>query len=211
MTARMRKASILLVAAALIVGLALTLNVGSLGPANVAGAGAAHAHDASHGAPADAGHGPEHGAHGDHGGHGTSPAEAGTSLAQVTITGAWVRPARAGENSAIYFTIANPGPADVELVRVETGVAHVAEIHETVMEVHMVQGRLTQEMRMEHVHGLHVPAGETVQLRPGGLHVMLINLKQDLEEGQTVAVRLWAADGSYVDLTVPVSQGEPRG
>ncbi|HEY8416595.1 MAG TPA: copper chaperone PCu(A)C [Limnochordales bacterium] len=190
MTAFLRKASILLVAAALLAaGVAPALNAGSLlGPARAAETNV-----------------------GDHAGHGTSPAETGTSLEQVTITGAWVRPARAGETSAVYFSVANPGPADVEIVRVETDAAQLAEIHETVMEVQMVQGRLTQEMHMHHVHALVVPAGETVQLRPGGLHVMLIGLKQDLEEGQTIAVRLWAADGSHVDLTVPVSQGEPRG
>ncbi|HLT58711.1 MAG: copper chaperone PCu(A)C [Limnochordales bacterium] len=138
-------------------------------------------------------------------------ASAAGSLDEVTISGAWARPARAGENSAIYMTIANPGPGDVELVHVETDAAEIAEIHETVLEVEVVDGRFTQEMHMHHMHSLVVPAGETVRLQPGGLHLMLIGLKQDLEEGQTILVRLMAADGSERELTVPVSQGEPRG
>lgn len=136
---------------------------------------------------------------------------AANGLDQVIVEGVWARPAGAGENSAIYFAITNPGAEDVELIGVETDVANIAEIHETVMHMEMVEGRISQEMQMHHIHSLLVPAGETVKLQPGGLHLMLIGLKHDLEVGQTFMVRLLAADGSALNLEVPVSQGEPRG
>src|SRR5690606_18645505 len=98
-------------------------------------------------------------------------AQAGGSFEHVEVTGAWVRPAPAGDNSAVYFTITNHGAADVVLVAAETDAARMAEIHETVMEVAMVDGRLVQNMQMHHVDSLVVPAGESVSLKPGGLHL----------------------------------------
>jgi len=132
---------------------------------------------------------------------------AGSSLDQLEVTAAWARPAPAGDNSAVYLTITNHGAADVVLVGAETDAAHMAEIHETVMEVAVVDGRLVQNMQMQHGDRLVIPAGGSVNLRPGGLHLMLIGLTRDLEVGQSITVRLVAADGSVLELAVPVSQG----
>ena len=134
----------------------------------------------------------------------------GGSLDRLEISGAWARPAPAGDNSAVYFTITNHGTADVVLVAAETDAAHMAQIHETVMDVTMVDGRLVQNMQMHHIDRLVIPAGGSVSLRPGGLHLMLMGLTRDLEVGQSITVRLVAADGSVLELAAPVSQGLPE-
>lgn len=66
-----------------------------------------------------------------------------------------------------YFTVANPGPEGDRLLRVETGAARLAETHETREE----NGVMRMLPRPE---GFEVPAGGTLELRPGGKHVMLL-------------------------------------
>ncbi len=150
------------------------------------------------------------GDHSAHTGAANGAAHTGAALDSLEITGAWVRPAPLGDNSAAYFTITNHGTAGVALIGAETDAARMAEIHETVMEVAVVDGRLVQNMQMRHMHELVIPAGASVSLRPGGLHVMLMGLTRDLEAGQSITLRLIAADGRHLDLVVPVSQGEPQ-
>ena len=68
---------------------------------------------------------------------------------------------------AVYFTVVNPGSRSDRLLRVETGAARLAETHETVEE----NGVMRMVARPE---GFEVPAGGTLELRPGGKHVMLV-------------------------------------
>ena len=84
-----------------------------------------------------------------------------------------VREARANlfpSSGAVYFTVVNPGPQSDRLLRVETSAALRAETHESVEDKGM--------MRMvPHPEGFEVPAGGTLELRPGGKHVMLVEPK----------------------------------
>ncbi|HEV2846142.1 MAG TPA: copper chaperone PCu(A)C [Thermoanaerobaculia bacterium] len=66
-----------------------------------------------------------------------------------------------------YLTVVNPGPAGDRLLRVETGAARLAETHETVEE----NGVMRMLPRPE---GFEVPAGGTLELQPGGKHIMLV-------------------------------------
>jgi copper(I)-binding protein len=77
---------------------------------------------------------------------------------RVTLTSA---------SAAAYFTVVNPGPQSDRLVRVETGAAARAETHESVEEDGMVRMVARPE-------GFVVPAGGTLELTPGGKHVMLV-------------------------------------
>ena len=62
-------------------------------------------------------------------------------------------------------------------------------------------------MRMSPVEGgILIPAGGVAQLRPGGLHVMLIGLTQDLEADTTIALTLTFDDGTVMELDVPVRE-----
>ena len=71
-------------------------------------------------------------------------------------------------------------------------------------------------MVMRKVPEIRLPAGQTVQLKPGGLHVMLIGLKGPLQEGQTVPLTLQVRDagGKTQEMAVQAQvrrQGEPAG
>jgi copper(I)-binding protein len=77
-----------------------------------------------------------------------------------------------GERAAMYFSVTNNGDVDDELLAVSTTAARVAEIHRTEHE--------GGTMKMVPVDALNVPAGGRLDLAPGGYHVMLLELTQNL-------------------------------
>lgn len=105
-----------------------------------------------------------------------------TASAQVTVSDPWVRGIVAQQKATGLFariTSATGG----RLVSASTPIAGVVEIHEMRMD--------GDTMRMRALpNGLTLPAGQTVELRPGGFHVMLMDLKQPLKDGQVVPVTL---------------------
>ncbi|MEW6651141.1 MAG: copper chaperone PCu(A)C, partial [Chloroflexota bacterium] len=80
--------------------------------------------------------------------------------------------------SAIYFSLHNNTAQADRLLSVECEVAEIVEIHTTQMN-HDI-------MRMRAVENLEIPAGETVEFKPGGYHIMLIGLKKDLIAGDEI-------------------------
>lgn len=100
---------------------------------------------------------------------------------EISVTDAHV-PVPAGANGAAYMTLTNDGDADDMLVSVSTDVAETVGLHET----------STQDgsMSMQEVDGIDIPAGGDAVLEPGGLHVMLIGVTQDLAEGDTLDLTL---------------------
>lgn len=90
----------------------------------------------------------------------------------IAVTDAWVREVPpASDVTAAYLKIENKGDEDDKLRGVSTDVAGAAEIHVTTVDD---KGVAKMEMREE----LDVPAGEVVELEPGGAHIMLIGLKE---------------------------------
>lgn len=103
-----------------------------------------------------------------------------SALAQVQVTGAWVRgTAGAQKTTGAYLELTSTRGAT--LVGVESADAALAEIHEMRMEGNV--------MRMRAVPRLDLPAGTKVELKPGGYHVMLIGLKKSLAKGESVPLR----------------------
>ena len=102
------------------------------------------------------------------------------SAGDITIVHPWSRPAAQGQNGVIYLEISNGGAADDRLIAVSTPLAGRVELHRSTMEdgIH----------RMEKVDSIAVPAGGTVALEPGGLHVMLIDLEFMLMAEETIPV-----------------------
>ncbi|MGJ7493490.1 copper chaperone PCu(A)C [Variovorax sp. RT4R15] len=120
--------------------------------------------------------------------------------AAVEVKDAWVRPAVPGQSGTGAF-MKLIAPAGARLVGVQTPVAGVAEVHEMKME--------GDTMRMRAVKGgLELPARQTVELKPGGYHVMLMDLKQPVTKGSTVPITLQFEDAkgtrSSLALNVPV-------
>ena len=101
--------------------------------------------------------------------------------AQTTVKEAWIRGTVAQQKATGMFaqiTSASGG----KLVSASSPVAGVVEIHEMVMDKDL--------MKMRAINGLELPAGKAVELKPGGYHVMLMQLKQQLKEGDSVPVTL---------------------
>ncbi len=110
----------------------------------------------------------------------------------------YVRAAPAGGVSAMFVQIENAtGSADT-LVTVRTDAAGRVEIHRT---QENAEG-LSEMVPVE--GGLPVPAGETVSLEPGGLHVMLLDLQRDLAAGDTLDVELDFAGRDPLTVRAPI-------
>jgi copper(I)-binding protein len=111
----------------------------------------------------------------------TSPA--GSGPPQIKVMDPWSRPSPAmAGNGAVYMMLVNEGGADDALISVETDAAEVVELHETKMEGDV--------MKMSPVTKVEIPAGGSAALEPGGLHVMLINLQQELVAGEKIRLML---------------------
>lgn len=116
---------------------------------------------------------------------------------QVNVGDAYVRAVPPGQpNSAAFMEIANSSSVDHALVGGSSPAAEVVELH-----THTMEGGM---MRMRQVDKIELPAGQSVKLQPGGLHVMLIGLKQNLVPDENVAITLKYEDGSEATLEAPV-------
>ncbi len=122
----------------------------------------------------------------------------------IQVQDAWVRATVPGQKGSGAFMKVTAKTA-TRLVGVSSPVAGVAEVHEMKMEGDV--------MKMRPVAGVDLPAGKTVELRPGAYHVMLMDLKQALAPGSTVPLTLLFKDAkgleSRVELKVPVAASAP--
>lgn len=101
--------------------------------------------------------------------------------AEVTVTQPWVRATvPAQKATGAFMQLQSKGAA--KLVSATCDVTKTVEIHEMKMEGDV--------MKMREVPALDLPDGETVSLKPGGYHIMLLNLEAPLKEGQTVTFTL---------------------
>jgi copper(I)-binding protein len=100
----------------------------------------------------------------------------------VSVTQAWVRATVPGQKATGAFMHIAATQGALRLVGVRTGVAAAAQIHQMSMQDGV--------MHMHQIQGVDVPAGQSVDLAPGGLHVMLLNLKQPVLPKQTVPMTL---------------------
>ncbi len=128
-----------------------------------------------------------------------------SGVAAVDVKNAWVRQTVPGQSGTGAF-MQLQAPQGATLVGVSTPVAGVAEVHEMQMD--------GGTMRMRELkNGLPLPARQTVELKPGGYHLMLMDLKQPLAKGATVPLSLQFVDGqgakSVREVQVPV--GAPDG
>ncbi|PQA76967.1 copper chaperone PCu(A)C [Rhodoferax sp. TS-BS-61-7] len=124
----------------------------------------------------------------------------------VDVKNAWARATVPGQKaSGAFMTLTAKDGA--KLVSVSSPVAGVTEVHEMKMEGDV--------MKMRAVPQLDLPAGKAVELKPGGYHVMLMDLKQPLQKDSTIALTLVFKDAkgqqSQTELKLPVSQAAPAG
>lgn len=120
-------------------------------------------------------------------------------LGTLDIHHPWARPA-VGKTGAVYFVIKNSGTTADALVRVETDVAEKAQIHTMTMDGNV--------MRMRELDRLEIPAGQSVAVAPGGIHIMLIGLKAPLKAGDKFPMKLVFEKAGAVDVSVYVQTPE---
>jgi len=122
---------------------------------------------------------------------------AGSAADEVTVTDAYARAVPPGQpNSASFMLLTNGSATGHALVAAESSVSKVAELHTHTMSEGM--------MKMRQVEKIVVPANGMTRLEPGGLHVMLIGLTQDLKPDQEVSLTLIFEDGSKSTVVAPV-------
>ena len=130
----------------------------------------------------------------------TTKAAAGASvtLGELTISLAFARATLPNAPvGGAYLTIVNKGQSDDRLVSAEAPVAGKVELHEMAMEGDVMKMRQLTD-------GVPVPAGATVELKPGGLHIMLMGLKESLVEGQTFPLTLTFEHAGTVTVDVAI-------
>jgi periplasmic copper chaperone A len=118
-----------------------------------------------------------------------------SAQAQVAVKEPWVRATVAQQKSTGAF-MQLTSQQDAKLIEVKSPAAKIVEIHEMKMDNNV--------MKMRPIDGLALPAGKGVELKPGGYHVMMIDLNQTLKEGDTVplALVIETADGKRQTIDV---------
>jgi hypothetical protein len=118
----------------------------------------------------------------------------------VKVEDAWVRGTVPQQKASGAFMKLTP-TQNARLVAASSPVANVVEIHEMAME--------NDVMKMRQIPGLDLAAGRTTELKPGGYHVMLIDLKGQLKGGESVPITLVFEDAAKKrftqDITAPVT------
>lgn len=119
-------------------------------------------------------------------------------LGAIDIGHPWARPTAAGQAAGGgYLKLTNAGAAD-RLLSASSEVAASVELHTMTMDGNV--------MRMRQVEGIDVPAGQTVELKPGGLHIMFMGLKAPLKVGDKFPLKLKFEKAGEVTVTVNVEQ-----
>lgn len=148
----------------------------------------------------------------------TAPADS-TSAATPTIsvTGQWARTsAMTATMGAAYMTISSDMDDELTGASVDASVAMDAQIHEMVPATDSSDsGMMTDStmasdnMVMQEVDSIAISGGTSVELKPGGYHIMLMDLAKPLELGTSVEITLTFAKAGDVKVTVPVMDDAP--
>jgi copper(I)-binding protein len=121
------------------------------------------------------------------------------TVGSIHITDPWARATPKGASAgASYMTITNNGTAPDRVSCVSSDAAEQCQIHTMTMEDNVMKMRPVEG-------GLEIKPGETVRLRPGSLHMMLVELKHPLEAGQTTKATLKFDHAGTVDVDYPIA------
>lgn len=115
----------------------------------------------------------------------------------LEITSVWARPGREGGTSAIYMSILNGSAKTDTLISLSSPAAGMVEVHETYEQEEGMMG-------MRPAETVVVPAKDSLTLKPGGLHVMMMRLNRELKEGDNVEFTVEFSNAGEISLTAPV-------
>jgi copper(I)-binding protein len=125
---------------------------------------------------------------------------AGSSGPTITIADPWARAAAAGGQSAAYFTMTNTSTSADALLSASSAAAGMVEVHETTVDGSGMSA-------MHPVARVDIPAGESVVLKPGSYHVMLMGLTSELTVGKTIQLDLVFERAGKVVVQAEIRQG----
>lgn len=122
----------------------------------------------------------------------------------LVVSQAWARATPPGaKTGVVYMTLHNHGAMDLRLTALETPNATNAQLHMTTFDEKGV-------MSMSHQAELLLRVGETVELSPSGMHVMLMGLNGALREGENVSLKLVFGDDVIAQvIDVPIKRRAP--
>ena len=127
------------------------------------------------------------------------------SQAEVVVTGAWVRATVVSQKATGAF-MKLVSDNDVTLVSARSDIAGTVEVHEMKME--------NDVMRMRAVDGLKLPANQLVELKSGGYHLMMMDLKKQLKVGTEAQITLVfknaKGDSETTYVHAPVALTQPK-
>ena len=110
------------------------------------------------------------------------------SHATISIDDAYVRVVPPGQkNTGVFMTLHNPSDTVRSIISAESNSAEIVELH-----THINEGGM---MKMRRIDKIEIPAKGMTMLKPGGLHVMLIGLTEEIVEGKPVEITLVFANG----------------
>ncbi len=126
-----------------------------------------------------------------------------TRLGSLQIGDVYARATVPGQEVGVaYLTIENSGPTMDRLIAASSTVARSVQLHSSQMDQGMAS--------MHHEPRLDIPAHSRLEMKPGGLHLMLQDLKQPLHEGDTFHLKLKFEKSGEVELSVPVKPLLPQ-
>ena len=156
----------------------------------------------------------------------TTVAAGGSTVAggEVAFEGMWARTSPAGATmGAAYLTITSSVDDALLGVMVDASVAKMAQIHEmvpadgsamssdTTMAMSSESTMASTEMKMQEVDRIDLPAGTAVSLKPGGYHIMLMELAAPLQTGAKITVTLKFENAGEKTVEFPVMEDAPSG
>lgn len=128
---------------------------------------------------------------------------AAQAQATIKVEDAWARPAVAGQSGGGGYLRITAGTQADRLLSATSGISKTVELHTMEMDGNV--------MRMREVPAIEIPAGRTVELKPGGLHVMFIGITQTLKAGATFPLTLRFEKAGEVRVEVAVRAGAAQG
>jgi periplasmic copper chaperone A len=122
-----------------------------------------------------------------------------TPARELRVSEAWARPSFTGGSSAVYLIIDNPNVENESLLNASSPIAEFVELHQS-MQDH------SGMMVMDEQESIDVPGQSRVPLEPGGFHIMLIHLVQDLNPGDTIPVTLYFQNFGEIEVMAQVRE-----
>lgn len=118
------------------------------------------------------------------------------SAGQLEFKHLWIKQVPGARNGAMFVEIINQGDTDDHLIAVRTDMAKKAQLHTQVIEDGIA--------RMRRIDGIDIPAGGTVRLEPGGMHIMLMGIQGMQMDGAMVPVTLVFEAAGKISLTAAI-------